>query len=142
MSDVLLYHTTDNGEINVVGGIIELTNLLDTAVYLSLFGGNEDDTGTNVNKYEWWGNLSEVDTLKRYRSETQNILQSLPLTTSSLRKIEDAVNRDLSWIVSEGFAQDITISATMPSLNRASISILVDSDKYTFDYMKQDNKQG
>ena len=43
--DVLLFQTIDDGNVEVINGIITMSGGLDTAAYLSLFGGNEEDDG-------------------------------------------------------------------------------------------------
>ncbi|GAG06443.1 unnamed protein product, partial [marine sediment metagenome] len=60
--DILLLSTKDGGDINIESGLIEMTAGFETAVYLSLFGGNIEDDGTEATKSKtWWGNLLETD---------------------------------------------------------------------------------
>lgn len=119
--DVLLYQTPDDGELNVVSGVFEMTAGLDTAAYLSLFGGNEDDDGMAENRRQWWGNVTEPDAAKHYRSETQNLLQAIEPIPANLRRIEGAVLRDLAWLD----AEKITVNATMPRLNTLQLDIMI-----------------
>ena len=126
--DVLLYHTGDGGEITVSAGLVEMTGGFETAAYLSLFGGNEDDDGRQGNPETWWGNLDEVDPDLKYVSETQNLLRSLPATTSNLRRIEEAAKRDLQWLLSKRAASSVTVSASMPGLNRITLTITIRAD--------------
>lgn len=122
--DVKLFQTTDDGEITVTDGIVEMSGGLETAVYVSLFGGNEDDDGRADNSFNWWANIDEIDPDQQYRSETQNLLQSLPAITGNLRRIEDAANRDLAWFVTKKVASSIAAVASIPGLNQ--IKIIVD----------------
>lgn len=121
--DVLLFQTDNDGDINVSGGIVEMSGGLGTAAYLSLFGGNEDDDGRENNPQKWWGNIQEIDTVNQYRSETQHLLQSIPATTGNLRRIEDAVTRDLSWFLQENIASSVSVSISIPGVNRVKINI-------------------
>lgn len=121
--DVLLCQTVDGGEINVEGGLVEMSGGLPSAAYLSLFGGNEDDGGGDDVSKTWWANLDEEDNDRQYRSETQNLLQSLPATSGNLLRIEDAVKRDLQWMIDVGAASTIEASASVPGLNRIRIII-------------------
>jgi phage gp46-like protein len=123
MSDVLLYQTNDNGEINVEGGVVELSGGLRTSVYLSLFGGNEDDPGGSDTTLSWWGNKVEPDPVRRYRSETQYLLASIPAIPKNLRRIEQAVKRDLQWMIEQRAASEIEVSASVPALNRVAIEL-------------------
>lgn len=125
--DVLQFQTDDNGDISVESGIVEMTGGLDTAVYLSLFGGNEDDDGRNENNKNWWGNLSELEESRQYRSRTQYLLRSIPATSSNLLRIEQAVKADLSWLSNE----EITVTATIPGINRVRIQIEINADQTT-----------
>lgn len=124
MPDVLLRQTSDGGEINVSGGVTGLSpDGLESAVFLSLFGGNEDDSGSQGDeRLEWWGNRSETEVAKKYRSETQFLVRSLSLNTASLQRIEDAATRDLAWIL-ESVATSLEIVATMPALNTVKLQI-------------------
>ena len=136
--DVLLFQTDDDGEIIVENGIVEMSGGLETAAYLSLFGGNEDDDGSDDNALTWWGNLDEVDPVRQYRSETQNLLQSIPATTGNLRRIEDAANRDLTWFVEQNVASSVTVEATIPGINRVKITVKIEANgvESSFDFVE------
>ena len=125
MSDVLLFQTNDNGDINVVNGIVELSSGLETAAYLSLFGGNEQDAGIDQDVTTWWGNVGENDKSKRYKSETQYLINILPANTGNMRRLENAVLRDLDWFVSEKIASSIGVIASIPDLNKVNIEIVI-----------------
>ena len=136
--DVLLFQTNDDGEINVEDGLVEMSGGLETAAYLSLFGGNEDDDGLSENGLNYWGNLDEIDPVRQYRSETQHLLQAIPATTGNLRRIEDAANRDLAWFVEQKIASSVTIIVTIPGLNRIKILINIDAlgEESSFEFIE------
>lgn len=121
--DVLIFQTIDGGEINIEGGVTQLTGGFETAFYLSLFGGNEDDDGSEGNVKNWWGNLVEEDPILHYRSRTQNILRGLPMTSGNLIRIEDAANLDLKWMLDIGAVEQITVSASITSERKLKIEI-------------------
>jgi phage gp46-like protein len=125
--DVNLSQTADGGEILVEDGIVAMTGGLGTAAYLSLFGGNEDDDGRSDNSLTWWGNLDENDPAGQYRSEAQHLLQALPLTTGNLRRIEDAALRDLAWLTGQNIASSVSVSATIPGLNRVKLTVDIEA---------------
>lgn len=125
MSDVLLFQTNDNGEINIINGIVELSSGLETAAYLSLFGGNEEDAGFNQDVTTWWGNVDENDIARRYKSETQYLLNILPANTGNMRRLESAALRDLDWFVNEKIASSIDVIASIPDLNKVNILIII-----------------
>lgn len=125
MTDVLLQQSNDGGEITLQGGLLLLSEGLETAVYLSLFGGNEDDPGDVDSPLQWWGNLLEVEPERSYRSETQYLLKSLPAIPANLRRIEQAAARDLQWMLDTENAQSVTVEATIPALNRVQLDVTV-----------------
>lgn len=136
--DVLLFQTTDNGEIELEGGLVTMTGGLDTAAYLSLFGGNVKDGGSQNSRAQWWGNFGETEKAKRYRSETQHLLGTIPATTGNLKRLEDAAARDLQWLVDEKAASSVTASASLIALNSVKISITItaEGDEQQFDYVE------
>lgn len=136
--DVALYHTTDDGEITVVNGLVTMSSGLETSVYLSLFGGNEDDAGQENSVENWWGNLDEIDPAKQYRSETQNLLQALTATSANLRKIEAAAGRDLAWMVPNGAASEVTAEASIPGLNKLKlvVAIIAAGEEQSFTFIE------
>ena len=134
--DILLFQTDDGGEINITNGLIEMSGGLETSAYLSLFGGNEDDDGRDDNPLIWWGNNDETDPIRQYRSETQNLLQSLPATSGNLRRLEDAGNRDLAWFIEKKVASLISVNATIPGINRIKIAIKIvaQGEEFNFEF--------
>lgn len=126
--DVRLFCTPDGGNIEIVNGQVVMADSPETAVYLSLFGGNERDTGSDGDRpLQWWGNLDEPDTQRRYRSETQSLLRAIPATPANLHRIEDAVSRDLAWML-EDLATSLSIEVTMPRLSWVAIKLEVEID--------------
>lgn len=125
--DVSLFQTVDGGNISIVGGVTQMEGGLATMAYLLLFGGNEDDDGIADNQFTWWGNIDEIDPAKQYRSETQNLLQALPATTGNLRRIEQAVTRDLDPFLTQGIATSVTVVVSMPAVNRIKIDIAINA---------------
>ena len=123
MTDVLLRQTDDGGDITVEAGLFQLSEGLETAVFLSLFGGNEQDPGEGESDQQWWGNLSETEPARTYRSETQYLVRSLPAIPANLLRIEQAAGRDLQWMLDEGTAKSVTVSARIPALNRVVVDV-------------------
>lgn len=137
--DVKLFNTVDGGEISVVGGITEMSSGLDTAAYLSLFGGNDEDDGSDGNPKTWWGNLTETEPAKKYVSETQFLLKSIPATSENLLRIEDAAARDLQWFLDVKAASSVTVAASIPALNRITISIQIIAEGEESDFEFTEN---
>ena len=137
--DVLLRQSLDDGEINVSSGIVEMTETFDSMVYLSMFGGNADDPGGDDESRSWWGNHSETDPARQYRSETQHVLRALPATAANLRKVEAAVGRDLTRdFLTTGIASKFFAAASIPALNRVdvSVSIIANGERFEFSFVE------
>lgn len=120
MTDVYLFQTPNDGDVNLqADGTFELDEGgLRTAAFISMFGGNEDGP-------DWWGDVIETDPAGRYRAETQRLLKVLAPTSGNLLKLQEAVERDLAWLIDVGAATAVEAEASIPALNTAGLSILV-----------------
>lgn len=125
MTDILLRQTDDGGEITIENGLALLSDGYEQAVYLSLFGGNEDDPGGADTRLQFWGNLIEADQNAMDRSETQHLLRSIPAVPANLRRIEQAAERDLAWMVQAGVALSVTAEASIPRLNHVALKVTI-----------------
>jgi phage gp46-like protein len=137
MADLRIFHTANGGEVTWANGSPELADGLESSVYLSLFGGNEDDSGLEGDDArQWWGNLTETEPARRYRSETGHLLRAMPAVPANLRRVEDAAVRDLEWMVSE-LGASVSVRASIPALNQVLLqgAILIDGTKHPFDFL-------
>lgn len=136
MTDVRLYQTNDGGDIVYTqGNPVMLSVGFETAAYLSLCGGNIDDDGSaGTDALQWWGNRTETDPVKQYRSKFLGAVQASQNLASDITRIEEAAASDLAWFVTEGVADDVAVSATVPNYNRIDIKvdIQVGDNEYSF----------
>jgi len=124
MTDALLFHGRDGGDVEIIGGELTLADGYLAALYLSLFGGNEDDSGRASDaKNQWWGNFGESDPAKQYRSETQYLLSALAPTPSNLRRLEAGASADCEWFIAGGYAREVRVSASLPALNQLALDV-------------------
>lgn len=123
IKDIYIFDTLNGGSLT---SDLEMRDGLESAVYLSLFGGNAKDDGSQDTPYQWWGNIAENVPSRKYRSETAFLLSTVPPTPNNLRRIEDAALRDLDWFLGEGYASKIDALATMPRLNTVNVSVSID----------------
>lgn len=125
MTDVLLCQTINNGDINLEAGVVEMSAGLETAAYLSMFGGSD-----------WWGNVDETVPARQYSARTQTLLETLPPSSRNLQRIEEAAKGDLAWFISEGVASSVEASATIPTVNQVKlvISIKAEGQEADFEY--------
>jgi phage gp46-like protein len=125
--DVRLFNTAAGGEINFVNGQPEMTAGFETMIFLCLFGGNMEDDGLEGNRKTWWGNLNIDNPDHRYISRFQNLARGLPLTSNSLRRLEDAALSDLNVFKTSGIAGEVSAVASKPRRNRLSLLVNVNS---------------
>lgn len=128
MSDVLLTSIFDGGEINIDGLNVEMTpSALETAVYISLFGGNEDDTGIVGDKNQWFGNYYDTRVERAYRAETGHLIKRAEsLVSGLLRRIEKTAVKDLTWLIDTGICSKIEAEATKQNETAADLYIYID----------------
>lgn len=129
--DVLLISTVDGGDLNINDGITEMAGGFESAIYLSLFGGNFEDNGTDATESKtWWGNHLDADNPDRKLiSRTQNILRGLPATPGNLKLVDQAIKLDLAWMQSSNIIDDLVINLSIPAKNRIQINIEGKKDK-------------
>jgi phage gp46-like protein len=134
VSDLLMVHTRDGGEIEFINGQPTMCDGRETAAYLSLFGGNlRDAVLPATDRKQWWGNLGETDPARMYRSRTQNLLATIPAIPANLRRLEDAAAADLAWM-KDSFAKSVTVTASIPRLNTVTLAITIVVDDVTYEY--------
>ncbi|MCL2381360.1 MAG: hypothetical protein FWC64_07165 [Treponema sp.] len=130
--DILLYDTPDGGDINITEGLIESDSAFNTAVYLSLFGGNKDDNGRIKNRKTWWGNiLRGVNENQRLVSRFQAIVFGLPMTTKNILNAEEAARLDLAWVIGEKIADEILTDGRAITHNRFNLQVKINAKGQT-----------
>ena len=125
--DVLLFQTNDEGDIAIEGGITQMSGSFETAFYLSLFGGNELDSGLLESPKAYWGNLLENEEQFKYKSRTQYLLRSIPVTSGNLSKINKAAEQDLQWFLDLSISNKLLVSSSLIGLNKIQISISIEA---------------
>ena len=126
--DVVLRQTLNDGDICLEDGVIVTDGGLQTAAYISLFGGNAADSGSQNSPAGWWGNVLETDPARQLISQTQHLLQGIPATSGNLIRIRNAVAADLNWLVSSGVASSVDSVVTITGLNLIRIAINIDAE--------------
>lgn len=133
MSDVRLYQTLDDGDIVIKNGIVELEDGEASALYLSWFGGNQDDPGEDDETLEWWGNKLETDPKLKLRSRTQFLLGNIPLTTGNVQRIRQALEADAAWTLEDGIFTSLELELAIPKPNRLSVIANTNLGNYAFE---------
>lgn len=125
--DVLIESTEDGGEITVEDGLVADCRGFDSAVYLSLFGGNREDSAGRE-KETWWGNLipgTQED--EKLVSEFGATIEGLALTSGNLVKAQKAAERDLDWLKSVAGADELSVA--LSAENRSQVTMTVEVKK-------------
>lgn len=127
--DVLLISTLDGADIVVEDGLIKDCRNFDTAAYLSLFGGNENDIDGRQ-KETWWGNLISGTQRKEWmQSEFGAMVTGYPLTSGNIQKSIAAAERDLEWIKEDAGADEVAVSLTAQSAKSVRLDVMVAQEK-------------
>lgn len=99
--------------------------------YLAMFGGNVEESTPEVREdgkqsFDWWGNnlLFPKDASVQFNSETERVLNSVPLTSQGRVLIEQAVLKDLSFFQSIGDSE-VRVAVSIESDDRVLIGIKI-----------------
>ena len=122
-SVVQLEHTLDGGR------LVSGTNELFSAVYMSLFGGNLEDSGRPTDPLTWWANRY-LSAEKQRRSETQFILLRAPAITESLTQtLTKAIERDIAWIPGAKL-EEVTLNQILK--NYIDLTVNISNQSFNF----------
>jgi phage gp46-like protein len=134
--DILLAETPDGGDFVMQDGLLVSDTNYSTPIYLSLFGGNKDDSGVIKTNKTWWGNtLRNTKNNEKLISRFQYIIHSMPLTVKNIKNAEAAAVLDLAWMVEEGLADKVEASGSTAGKNRFHLEIdLIKSGTSIFIY--------
>ena len=122
--DLLLFDTPDGGDFLLTEGLLESDRSYDTAVYLSLFGGNKKDNGRVGNRKTWWGNtLRGVSENQKISSRFQAVIFGMPMSSKTILEAEDAAKIDLSWFKKEKIVDEIIVDGRAVTRSRFSLKV-------------------
>jgi phage gp46-like protein len=122
--DLALTDSPDGGEIGVIDELFVCDRSFNTAVYLSLFGGNRNDAGKVKSPNEWWGNrLSGTAEAEKMTSRFQAVVAGNPMTTKNIALCEGAALLDLEWLKTEGAADEIIAEGRAGAGNKFYLTI-------------------
>ncbi len=143
--DLLIECTKDGGDIVIHDNFFQSTQSLETAIYLSLFGGNYGNNGTEATTNNvWWGDQLSTNEPNEYLvSKTQNIIWGESAHPTHIRKLELSIQDDLAWMVSSGIAKSTEVLVSIPTRNRINIEIrVVMPNNTSTTYILEENWKG
>ncbi len=121
--DVLLVETDDGADIVIENGQIVSSENAQTAVFLSLFGGNDEDADGRE-KESWWGNeIAGTALAERVQSGFLAEITGKAITSSMLQKSKAAAESDLQWLISEGFADSVEVEVKATDRNMLFVNV-------------------
>jgi phage gp46-like protein len=129
--DLLLLDTPDGGDIVIENGLLQPDRGFATAVYISLFGGNKEESGKVKTNKTWWGNTLEGTEAEKIVSRFQHIITAMPLSIKNIKAAEEAAKLDLKWIVGLGIADKIEADGRTGEKGFFSITVTILKDTNT-----------
>jgi len=124
--DLKLIETGNGGDLVNLGNDLEVIETIYTMVYLSLFGGNVEESTVEgfvkPQSLDYWANklMFGDNPSQQFNSETERTLNKTALNTAAIDKISDAVLTDLAYL-KKLFKISVTVS--LPSINTVKIEI-------------------
>ena len=110
IQDILIYESGDGGEMKLKNDDLETVSSITNSFYLALFSSKTSD---------WWGN-SELLFDNPFNSLFERTLDSVSLTSSGLKQLEQAALEDLNFLKIYG---EISVFASVLDLNKLSLKI-------------------
>ena len=126
VGDLLFEDSADGGQPVIENGLFECDKGFSTSVYLSLFGGNEDDDGITQNNKDWWGNVLG-EKKSAMVSRFQNVIKACPLNSANLKKAVDAAKSDLAWLIDEKIADEVFVTGRILSVHEAIFNVVINN---------------
>ncbi len=127
--DVLLEADSDGFDIVLKNGLVQECVDFNTAIMISLFGGNKEDSGKVKNNKAWWGNLvGEILENEKVVSRFQNVINGLPFSLKNIAEAESAALLDLEWLKKEKLADSVFAEGRVLGRNNFVLKIVVKKD--------------
>lgn len=129
MVDVIITETKNGGDSVFNGNRILTTDTFTNEPYFCLFGGNPgaitDGRREPVEQaFDFWGNLLLYPNTPNFwvNSRTEQLLNTIPLTTEALEEIKRTVEKDLDPLREY---MDLAVTVYYPALNRVAIEVQI-----------------
>lgn len=111
--DILLFSTPDGGEIQVINGEPDMDGGFESAVYISIFGGDGES--------HWIEEYQKEN--EKFKCEFYNFIKGNIKSINNLNKGIKFLERDLAWIKSDTIADKINISIDDLDTKRIRVNV-------------------
>jgi len=123
--DIALHLNDDNqADITVNNGLVSTAAGIATAINISLFGANIDNTA-------WWGNELDNNVSNNLTNEFLQ-LQGKALISANLTIFENAITKNLAWITADSIASGYTVECRITDINTLQINIVIEDLDFTY----------
>lgn len=129
MVDIIIRETKDGGDSVFNGYRILETQTFTNEPYFCLFGGNPQGITDGRREpieqaFDFWGNVLLYPNSPEFwvNSRTENLLNTIPLTTGALEEIKRTVEKDLEPL---GEYMDFEVAVSYPGLNQVQIGVQI-----------------
>lgn len=127
-----------NGDLSIVNGKIEFDYSLETAVFLSLFGGNkkadtkEKRNPSGTENEDWFGNmyLKETGTVLFNSTFERTIIENA-VVSGNLIVFEKAAVNDLNWFIQRKIADEVKAEVSIVDKDTIKITVRILKNKKT-----------
>lgn len=136
--DLKLIETGNGGDFVNLGNDLQVIDTIYTMVYLSLFGGNVEESTVegfvNPQSFDYWANklMFGNDASQQFNSETERTLKNTALSTSAIDPITEAVLNDLSYLRK---LFKIRVAVSLPYINQVKIEIFFEGIENSNQYV-------
>lgn len=115
MADIQVLEQGNGGEISILGNDLVGVSGVENMPYLAMFGGDAN----------YWGNdlLFADNESFRFTSETETLLKSVSLTSGNRILIEEAIKRDLQFLLDNVPDTVLTVQTQIISDNKLLINV-------------------
>lgn len=128
--DLAIIETLNGGDLQLVGNDLAVVYGVENMPYLSMFGGNIDESTVNQNanqptseqNFDWWGNnlLMKNNSSTQFISQTEKTLNNTQLNSAGRVTIENAIASDLQFLATSA---KIKVTAVIVATDKININI-------------------
>lgn len=128
--DVLIKETGNGGDLVLKGNDIAMVQGIENMPYLSMFSGDGN----------YWGNTvmqqaePDIADTSLFGSNTEQVMNSVALNSDGIKKIEQAIKKDLEFITDAMPDSVVDVVLTLVRNNRLDINITINGSTIYYEW--------